>query len=62
MTLPPESIIIEILLELIRAPSCRADATELGNRLRKRGIAIGDSDIVYVLTYYDIKKKPILKS
>lgn len=62
MTLPPESIIIEILLELIRSASCQADATALGTLLRKRGIAIADSDIVYVLTYYDIKKKPILKS
>ncbi len=54
--LPPESIIIEILLGLIRAPRCRAEAKELGKRLRKQGIAVGDSDIVYVLTYYDIKK------
>ncbi len=62
VALPAEHLIIEILLELIRAPDCRADAKELGKLLRKRGIVIGDPDIVYVLAYYDIKKKPILKS
>lgn len=56
ISLPAESIIIEILLGLIRAPRCQAEAEELGKDLRKRGIAVGDSDIVYVLTYYDIKK------
>ena len=62
VALPAENLIIEILLQLIRAPDCRADAKELGKLLRKRGIVIGDPDIVYVLAYYDIKKKPILKS
>jgi len=57
--LPPDNIIIEILLALIRVPSNPTDANELGSHLRKRGIAIKDSDIVYVLTYYDIQKKPI---
>jgi len=56
VVLPVENLIIEILLELIRAPDCRADAKELGQLLRKRGIVIGDPDIVYVLAYYDIKK------
>ena len=56
VALPAENLIIEILLELIRAPDCRADAKELGKLLRKRGIVIGDPDIVYVLAYYDIKK------
>ena len=56
VALPVENLIIEILLELIRAPDCRADAKELGRLLRKRGIVIGDHDIVYVLAYYDIKK------
>ena len=54
--MPAENLIIEILLEVIRAPDCRADANELGKLLRKRGIVIGDPDIVYVLAYYDIKK------
>lgn len=54
--LPAEHLIIEILLELIRAPECRADAKALGKLLRKRGAVIGDSDIDYVLGYYDIKK------
>lgn len=62
MALPAENLIIEILLELIHAPDCRADAKELGKLLRKRGIVIGDPDIAYALAYYDIKKKPILKS
>lgn len=56
VALPVENLIIEILLELIRAPDCRADAKELGRLLRKRGIVLGDPDIVYVLAYYDIKK------
>ena len=56
VALPVENLIIEILLELIRTPDCRADAKELGRLLRKRGIVIGDPDIVYVLAYYDIKK------
>ena len=56
VALPVENLIIEILLELIRAPDCRADAKELGRLLRKRGIVIGDPEIVYVLAYYDIKK------
>jgi hypothetical protein len=54
--LPAENLTIEILLELIRAPECRADAKELGQLLRKRGIVIGDPDIGYVLAYYDLKK------
>ena len=56
MTLPPESLIIEILLEVIRASRCQVDTKALGKRLRQRGVAIADADIVYVLTYYDIKK------
>lgn len=56
VVLPAENLIIEILLELIRALDCRADANELGKLLRKRGIAIEDPDIVYVLAYYGIKK------
>ncbi len=54
--LPTENLIIEILLELIRTPGCRAEAKDLGSHLRKRGIAISDRAIVYVLAYYDIKK------
>lgn len=56
VSLPPEDLIIEILLELIRATGCRAQAKDLGKSLRKRGIGIGDADIVYVLAYYDLKK------
>lgn len=60
-SLPPENLIIEILLELIRAPGYRAQVKDLGQSLMKRGINIGDPDIVYVLAYYGIKK-PIMKS
>jgi hypothetical protein len=56
VTLPAENLIIEILLELIRIPNCQADEEELGKLLRKRGITIDDTTIVYVLAYYDIKK------
>jgi len=56
VSLPPENLIIEILLELIRAPGCRAQVKDLGQSLRKRGINIEDPDIVYVLAYYGIKK------
>ena len=62
MSLPAEHLIIELLLELIRIPDGRADAQELAQRLRKRGIAIAEDAIVYVLAYYDLKKKPILNS
>ncbi len=61
VTLPAEHLIIEILLELIRIPGCRADAEELGKLLRGRGITIDDPTILYALAYYDIKKKPISK-
>ncbi len=56
VALPAENLIIEILLELIHASGYREHARELGKLLRKRGIVIGDSDIDYVLAYYDIKK------
>ncbi len=57
VTLPAESLIIEILLEFIRSPDCFVVEGELGRLLRKRGITIDDTTIVYVLTYYGIKKK-----
>ena len=62
VSLPAEHLIIEILLELIRSPESRVQAKELGQRLRKRGITLGEPAIVYVLAYYDIKKKLILNS
>ncbi len=62
IALPPENIRIEILIEVIHTPSRIADEKELGAILRKRGIAIRDTEIACVLTYYDIKKKPIMKS
>lgn len=56
VTLPPESIRIEILVEVIHAPDRSLDKAVLGALLRKRGLAIKDEEIAYVLAYYDIKK------
>jgi len=54
--LPPESIRIEILVEVIHAPERTLDEKVLGPLLRKRGVIIKDDEIAYVLAYYDIKK------
>ena len=61
MTLPPESVTIEILVEVIQHPKRTLDEKVLGPLLRKRGLAIKDDEIAYVLMYHDIKKKRILK-
>jgi len=56
MTLPPESIRIEILVEVIHAPDRILDEKVLGPLLRKRGVMIKNDEVSYVLAYYDIKK------
>jgi hypothetical protein len=56
MALPPESLRIEILVEVIHAPERTLDTTVLGPLLRQRGVIINDDEIAYVLAYYDIKK------
>jgi len=56
ITLPPESIRIEILVEVIQTPDRSLDETVLGSLLRKKGLAIQDEEVAYVLAYYDIKK------
>ena len=56
ITLPPESIRIDILVEVIHAPDRTLDATILGPLLRKRGVIIKDEEVSYVLDYYDNKK------
>ncbi|NIU11036.1 MAG: hypothetical protein GWN81_19810, partial [Phycisphaerae bacterium] len=56
MTLPPESIRIEILVEVIHTPERIVEPTVLGPLLRKRGVVIRDDEIAYVLAYYEIKK------
>jgi hypothetical protein len=56
ITLPPESIRIEILIEVIQTSDRTLDVTVLGPLLRKRGVIIKDDEISYVLAYYDIKK------
>ena len=60
--LPAESIRIEILVEVIRAPERSLDEKVLGPLLRKRGVLVKDEAVRYMLAYYDIKKKRILKS
>lgn len=54
--LPAESLRIEILLELIRTCHEPRDEEALGARLRKRGFTLHNTEIAYVLAYYDIKK------
>lgn len=54
--LPPESVQIQILLEVIRGGQQGPDEQALGSKLRQQGIAIQDRDVAYVLVYYDIKK------
>jgi len=56
MTLPTESVVIDILLEIIRGDEHIVDESVLGSRLKKRGIAVPQQKLIYVLTYYDIKK------
>lgn len=56
ITLPPESIRIEILVEVIQASNRTLDEQVLGSFLRKRGISATDDEINYVLVYYNIKK------
>jgi hypothetical protein len=56
VALPAESIRIEILVEVIRAPERSLDEKVLGPRLRKRGVLVKDETVRYVLAYYDIKK------
>ena len=56
VTLPSETIIIDILLEIIRGNERIIDGDELSLRLKQRGVTVQQEQLVYVLTYYDIKK------
>ena len=56
VTLPSETIIIDILLEIIRGNERIIDEEGLSSNLKQRGINISQAQLVYVLTYYDIKK------
>ncbi len=56
VTLPSEMIIIDILLEIIRGNDRIIDEEELSSRLKQRGVNIPHQQLIYVLTYYDIKK------
>jgi len=56
VVLPAESIRIEVLVEVIRAPGHTLDEKVLGPLLRERGVLVKDKEVHYVLVYYDIKK------
>ena len=56
VTLPSETIIIDILLEIIRGNECIIDEEGLSSNLKQRGINVSQPQLIYVLTYYDIKK------
>lgn len=56
MTLPSESIIIDILLEIIRDPDCIIDEDKLSANLKQRRIDVHRNQLAYVLAYYDLKK------
>ncbi len=56
MTLPPESVVIDILLEIIRGDGGAINESVLRSQLKKQGVAVPQQQLVYVLAYYDIKK------
>ncbi len=56
VTLPSETIIIDILLEIIRGNERIIDEEGLSSNLKQRGINVSQPQLIYVLTYYDIKK------
>jgi len=56
VSLPSEMITIDILLEIIRGHKPLIDEEELNSRLKQRGVNIPHHQLIYVLTYYDIKK------
>jgi len=56
ITLPLETVVIDILLEIIQGDERVVNESVLGSRLKKRGIDVSQKQLVYVLTYYDIKK------
>ena len=56
VTLPSETIIISILLEIIQGHEHIIDEEKLTSNLKQRGINIQQNQLAYVLTYYDIKK------
>ena len=56
VALPTETIVINILLEIIRGNGSLFDEEELGLRLKKRGVTVQTKQLNHVLTYYDLKK------
>ena len=53
---PAETLIIDILLEIIRSNDRLINEDELGVRLKKRGVTVKPKQLNHVLTYYDLKK------
>jgi len=56
MILPSDTMVIEILLEVIRGSGHAVDEEVLNLGLKQRGVNIQKEQLIYVLTYYDIKK------
>ena len=56
VTLPSETIVIDILLEIIRGHERIFDEEKLISNLKQRGINVQQTQLTVVLTYYDIKK------
>jgi len=56
MRLPSETIIIDILLEIIRDRDCIIDKDKLSANLKQRRIDVQANQLAYVLDYYDVKK------
>ena len=56
VTLPSDTIIIDILLEIIRGNERIINEEELSSSLKHRGVNVQQQQLIYVLTYYDIKK------
>jgi len=54
--LPAETIVINILLEIIRGNGTLIDEEELGKRLKKREVTVQSKQLNHVLMYYDLKK------
>jgi len=56
MILPSETLVIEILLEVIRESGQPINEEALNLGLKQRGVSIQKDQLLYVLTYYGIKK------
>lgn len=57
--LPARWLVIEILAEIIRSCNVTVESRHLSQQLALRGIEVSADEISCVLTFHDIKKKPI---